>query len=238
VLDANGKPLARIDPGYLSGGKLEWTAPASGRFYLRASSGGLRVKYSVLVSTPQTDPDPATVMTPGEIVRGQLETPGKAQRVRIDVEAGQSYTLDIRGESKWQMVATDGVYKLYEPIRAGCHTQVWTAQESGSYFIEFYAYWWGSLDRYTIGFSKYDGPITDGKADCDQEEDSSQPVPSESDNAESDESDSPDRRAPAAVQSPGDIDESGPNDESDEGWLRDDSDVWDAENEADWVWDG
>src|SRR6185436_13013148 len=51
LLDANGNAIASVGGNYLFGGKLEWTAPSSGKFYLQASSAML-VQYRVMVSTP------------------------------------------------------------------------------------------------------------------------------------------------------------------------------------------
>jgi hypothetical protein len=240
LLDANGTPIAFLGGNYLYGGKREWIAPASGRFYLRASSDGLRVQYRVMVTTPENDPEPAVPLAMGQTVKGEVVTPGEAQRVRIDVEAGEAYALDIRGDSEWSMIGTDGVWKWSERIPNACHTLVWKAEESGSYFIEMYNYYWGDRTRYSVGFSQYDGPLDGKRVDC-QKQDNGELAQADdgADPQESDQEQEPkhddaklaDAQLISPAQSASDEEEF---DDSGDDWLSDDYEELDFGDQSDW----
>jgi methionine-rich copper-binding protein CopC len=139
-----------------SSGRLGFTPPADGVYYLTAAgSGSTTGSYSLRSITAQDD-FPAAISTSGnvtvgwEVTGGQLERAGDADYFRVQLEAGKSYAFDLRGngtkngptDTFLRLRAADGSLLASDDDGGnrgspnGAARILYTASSSGAYYLE------------------------------------------------------------------------------------------------------
>jgi subtilisin-like proprotein convertase family protein/subtilisin family serine protease len=155
--DSSGIQLVSADK-FVSGGQetITYTPTASGYFYVDAKSSGSTIgKYTVSLASDATSDDYAadatttSHLTLGQNHTGSLEQAGDADWHAVVLQAGKTYNVISSGSNAAPFVRVyDANFITVSP--AGPHNLTFTANASGTYYVETSGNFFTDTGGYTL----------------------------------------------------------------------------------------
>ncbi|NQU97372.1 MAG: pre-peptidase C-terminal domain-containing protein, partial [Chloroflexi bacterium] len=179
LIGRDGLEMLRIDEagGQGSAAHIEWTAPASGEYYLSVSAGlaDATGSYTVTLEAEADDhasnADGATALSAGGYTAGRLENEWDQDWFRLAAIEGTEYTFSTPSApagTQVQLVGSDGATRLITeaPGPADPSRIEWTAPVNGTYYLAVRSAANGEPGNYAISVSSKADDYPDVPADA------------------------------------------------------------------------
>jgi hypothetical protein len=141
VLDGGG--ATDIKPDWTEGdyafGRLIWTAPHSGYYYVELMSSDYgsdsAFNYTMMVSAVP-DPSTAVAVSAGQTIRGRIANANGFKLFSIEASAGQTFSMRTLGGDLTDELFLVSDQNRTSQVASDYYWVTWTAPESGTYLIE------------------------------------------------------------------------------------------------------